>query len=146
MKKISNPQIVLTIPSWQATSINRTMATIRHVRRWLHKKRPFLAGDPLAQVKDLQTEAPDWNGLTSRQLMRLKSACEQRIKSCTRKNQNPLMETALFYVLLGTGLHEPEVVFLNVWQYRQKGLCEVLRHKSKKISQHPQSAGECMVD
>ncbi|WP_242605443.1 tyrosine-type recombinase/integrase, partial [Legionella anisa] len=120
---------------YKATSINRTMATIRHVGRWLHQQRPLLAGDPLSQVKDLQIDAPDWNGLTSRQLMRLKSACEQRIKSCTRKNQNPIMETALFYVLLGTGLRESEVVSLNVRQYQQKGLCEVLRHKSKRISQ-----------
>ncbi len=121
--------------SYKATSINRTMATIRHVGRWLHQQRPLLAGDPLAQVKDLQTEAPDWNGLTSKQLMRLKSACEQRLKSCTRKNQNPLMETALFYLLLGTGLRESEVVSLNVSQYQKKGLSEVLRHKSKRISQ-----------
>lgn len=120
---------------YKATSINRTMATIRHVGRWLHQQRPLLAGDPLAQVKDLQTDAPDWNGLTSKQLMRLKSACEQRLKSCTRKNQNPLMETALFYILLGTGLRESEVVSLNVGQYKQKGLCDVLRHKSKRISQ-----------
>ena len=27
------------------------------------------------------------------------------------------------------------MVSLNVGQYRQKGLCEVLRHKSKRISQ-----------
>ena len=121
--------------TYKATSINRTLATIRHIGRWLHQQRPLLAGDPLAQVKDLQTDAPDWNGLTSRQLMRLKSACEQRIKSCTRKNQNPLMETALFYMLLGTGLRESEVVSLNVGQYRQKGLYDVLRHKSKRISQ-----------
>ena len=121
--------------SYKATSINRTMATIRHVGRWMHQQRPLLAGDPLAQVKDLQTEAPDWNGLTSKQLMRLKSACEQRLKSCTRKNQNPLMETALFYLLLGTGLRESEVVSLNVGQYQKKGLSEVLRHKSKRISQ-----------
>lgn len=120
---------------YKATSINRTMATIRHIGRWLHQQRPLLAGDPLAQVKDLQTDAPDWNGLTSRQLMRLKSACEQRIKSCTRKNQNPLMETALFYLLLGTGLRESEVVSLNIGQYRQKGMYDVMRHKSKRISQ-----------
>ena len=120
---------------YKATSVNRTMATIRHVGRWLHQQRPLLAGDPLSQVKDLQTDAPDWNGLTSRQLMRLKSACEQRIKSCTRKNQNPLMETALFYVLLGSGLRESEVVSLNVDQYQNKGLIDVLRHKSKRISQ-----------
>jgi len=119
---------------YKATSINRTMATIRHVGRWLHQQRPLLAGDPLAQVKDLQTDAPDWNGLTSKQLMRLKSACEQRIKACTRKNQNPLMETALFYTLLGTGLRESEIVSLNISQYRQKGLHGVLRHKSKRVS------------
>jgi len=120
---------------YKATSVNRTMATIRHVGRWLHQQRPLLAGDPLSQVKDLQTDAPDWNGLTSRQIMRLKSACEQRIKSCTRKNQNPLMETALFYALLGTGLRESEIVSLNVHQYHQKGLHHVMRHKSKRISQ-----------
>ena len=53
--------------------------------------------------------------------MRLKSACEQRIKSCTRKNQNPLLETAVFYILLGTGLRESELVTLNVEQYLKKG-------------------------
>ncbi|OJY20056.1 MAG: hypothetical protein BGO90_12705 [Legionella sp. 40-6] len=67
--------------------------------------------------------------------MRLKSACEQRMKSCRRKNQNPLMETALFYVLMGTGLRQSEVVSLNMGQYRQKGLYDVLRHKSKRVSQ-----------
>jgi integrase/recombinase XerD len=67
--------------------------------------------------------------------MRLKSACEQRLKACTRKNQNPKMETALFYVLLGTGLRESEVVSLNLSQYRNKGLHDVLRHKSKRVSQ-----------
>lgn len=30
------------------------------------------------------------------------------------------MEAALFYVLMGTGLRESEVVSLNVEQYRQK--------------------------
>lgn len=111
------------------------MATIRHIGRWLDQQRPLLAGDPLAQVKDLQTDAPDWNGLTSKQMMRLKPACEQRIKSCTRKNQNPLMEAALFYLLMGTGLRESEVVSLNIEQYKQKSLYEVQRHKSKRISQ-----------
>ncbi len=48
-----------TRKTYKATSINRAMATIRHVGRWLHQQRPLLAGDPLAQVKDLQTDAPD---------------------------------------------------------------------------------------
>ena len=120
---------------YKATTVNRIMATVRHVGRWIHQQRPLIAGDPLTQVKDLQTDAPDWNGLTSRQLMRLKSACEQRIKGCTRKNQNPLMETALFYALLGTGLRESEIVSLNSYQYHQKGFHNVLRHKSKRVSQ-----------
>lgn len=128
-----------------ATSINRVMATVRHFGRWLHKQRPLLAGDPLANVKDLTIDAPDWNGLTPRQLMRLKSACEQRIKSCTRKDQNPLLETAIFYTLLGSGLRESELVSLDVDQYHRKGLHEVVRHKSKRISKKvplPQEARE----
>ena len=119
---------------YKATTVNRVMATIRHVGRWLHQKRPLLAGDPMTQVKDMQTDAPDWNGLTSKQLMRLKSACEQRIKSCDRKNQNPLLETAVFYTLLGTGLRASELVTLNVYQYQNKGLHDVVRHKSKRVT------------
>jgi len=119
---------------YKATTINRVMATIRHVGRWLHQQRPLLAGDPMTQVKDMQTDAPDWNGLTSKQLMRLKSACEQRIKSCDRKNQNPLLETAIFYTLLGTGLRASELVTLNVYQYQNKGLHNVVRHKSKRVT------------
>ena len=45
------------------------------------------------------------------------------------------METALLYVLLGTRLRESEVVSLDVRQYRNKGFYEVLRHKSKRVSQ-----------
>ncbi|WP_253255883.1 tyrosine-type recombinase/integrase [Legionella quinlivanii] len=119
---------------YKATSINRTMATVRHAGRWLHHQRPLIAGDPLSGVKDLQTDTPEWNGLTSRQLMRLKAACEQRAKICTRKNQDALLETAVFYVLLGTGLRESELVSLNVCQYHSKGLHSVVRHKSKRVS------------
>jgi len=56
---------------YMATSINRVMATIRHFGRWLHKQCPSLANDPLANVKDLTADAPDWNGLPPRQLTRL---------------------------------------------------------------------------
>lgn len=45
------------------------------------------------------------------------------------------MEAALFYLLMGTGLRESEVVSLNIGQYKQKSLYEVQRHKSKRISQ-----------
>jgi integrase/recombinase XerD len=55
-------------------------------------------------------------------------------KICTCKNQNALLETAVFYVLLGTGLRESELVTLNVQQYNAKGLQFVLRHKSKRVT------------
>lgn len=124
----------VTQKPYKATTINRIMATIRHVGRWLHQHRSLMAGDPLAQVKDVQVDSPDWNGLTSKQLIRLKSACEQRIKICTRRNQNPLMETAIFYTLLGSGLRASELVSLNIHQYEKKGLSNVVRHKSKRMT------------
>ncbi|HHO2138825.1 TPA: tyrosine-type recombinase/integrase [Legionella pneumophila] len=133
-RSLSNTISEKTGKPYKATSINRTMATVRHAGRWLHHQRPLIAGDPLSGVKDLQTDAPEWNGLTSKQLMRLKSACEQRAKICTRKNQNALLETAVFYLLLGTGLRESELVSLNVSQYHSKGLYFVIRHKSKRVS------------
>jgi integrase/recombinase XerD len=67
-------------------------------------------------------------------VLRLKAACEQRIKACSRNNQNPLLESAVFYVLLQTGLRESEIVSLNVGQYHHKGLHQVLRHKNKRVS------------
>ena len=133
-KFLSTTLSPITQKIYKATTVNRTLATIRHIGRWLHQQRPLLAGDPFAKVKDIQVDAPDWNGLTSRQLMRLKSACEQRIKSCTRKNQNPILETAVFYILLGSGLRASELVSLNVYQYERKGLSNVIRHKSKRIT------------
>ena len=133
-KSLSSTISSRTNKPYKATTVNWTMATIRHVGRWLHQHRPLLAGDPFAQVKDVQVDAPDWNGLTSKQLMRLKAACEQRIKSCTRKNQNPVLEAAIFYTLLGSGLRASELVSLNVYQYERKGLSNVLRHKSKRLT------------
>lgn len=133
-KSLTNTISPVTNKPYKATTVNRTMATIRHVGRWLHQHRQLMAGDPLSQVKDVQVDSQDWNGLTSRQLMRLKSACEQRIKSCTRKNQNPLLETAIFYALLGSGLRASELVSLNIYQYERKGLSNVVRHKSKRVT------------
>ena len=119
---------------YDPNTVNRIMATVRHFGRWLHSQRPLLAGDPLAQVKDIQTDAPAWNGISARNLMRLKSACEQRIKLCTRQDQNPLLETAVFYTLLGSGLRESEIVGLAVAQYHHKGLHNTVRRKNKRVS------------
>jgi integrase/recombinase XerD len=130
---------------YDPNTVNRIMATVRHFGRWLHGQRPLLAGDPLANVKDIQTDAPDWNGVSPRNLMRLKSACEQRLKGCTRKDQNPLLEIAVFYCLYGTGLRESELVALDVYQYHHKGFHNTVRRKNKRVSDKvpvPQEARE----
>jgi integrase/recombinase XerD len=123
----------------RSTSINRILATLRHMAHWIIKHSadqahtPFPAGNPFFGVKDLVTDAPDWNGLTTKQLMRLKAACEIRLTSCKRTNQNPLIEVAVFYCLLMTGLRESELVSLNVGDYHHGGFHQVKR-KGSKIS------------
>jgi len=137
--------VAATKKPYEPTSVNRIFATIRHFAKWLHRQRPLLAGDPMKGVRDLQTDDPDWNGLTAKQVMRLKSACEQRLNACKRKDQNPLLETAVFYALFQTGLRESELVALNVHQYHHRGLHNVVRSKNKKISKKvplPQEARE----
>lgn len=119
---------------YQETTLNRILATVRHFGRWVYMQRPLLAGNPFQGVRDIQIDDPDWNGLTQRQVLRLKAACEQRIKACQRGDQNPLLETAVFYVLLQTGLRESELVSLNCDQYNHRGLHDVLRHKNKRVT------------
>jgi integrase/recombinase XerD len=97
------------------------------------KSRSLLAGNPFAGVKDLVVDALDWNGLTARDVLRLKAACEQRVKACTRKDQNPLLEAAVFFVLLHTGLRESELVSLDLEQYHERGFHQVPR-KGKRVS------------
>lgn len=66
----------------------------------------------------------------------MKAAVEQRLKGCTRVDQNPLQEAAVFYVLLYTGLREFELVSLNIEQYHHRGFHDVKRkgHRvSKKV-------------
>lgn len=123
-----------TKKTFKETTVNRVLATLRHMARWVHKQRPFLAGSPFQGVRDIQVNGHLWNGLTARQVMRLKSACEQRIQACQRLDQNPLLETAVFYVLLQTGLRESELVALNISQYHHRGLHDVLRPKNKRVT------------
>ena len=115
------------------SSINRILATVRHFGKWLHQQRPVLAGNPLENVRDIATDAAAWNGLTDKEIMRLKSACDQRLKHCDRKNQNPLLEIAVLYCLLYTGLREFELASLNIEQYHAGGFHRVKR-KGNKVS------------
>ena len=124
---------------YKATSVNRVMATLRHFVRWLNRddRHELIAGDPFEGVKDIAVDNPDWNGLSDRQIMRLKSACEQRLKALTRADQNPLLEAAVFFTLLNTGLREFELCALDVRQYHHRGFHDVQRKGSKVSDKVP---------
>lgn len=122
---------------YKASTINRILDTLRHLARWLEDYRPPLTGFPFQGIKNIHQEEPSWNGISSKQIMRLKMACEQRMKACDRKNQNPLLEAAVFFTLLNTGLREGELVSLNINQYYARGFHNVKRKGSNITNKVP---------
>ena len=120
--------------TFKASSVNRVMSSIKHLSNWINKKRGFKAGSPFEQVKIIDLDEPKWNGLTDNQITRLKGACDIRLKAKARDHQNPLRETAVFYILLYTGLRAAELASLNYEQYHHRGFHNVVRSKSHRIS------------
>jgi integrase/recombinase XerD len=118
---------ISTGQKYKATTINRIFATLKHCANWIAERRAFAAGNPFEGVKDLMLEEPDWNGLTDRQLMLLRGAIDQRMKICSGKNQNPLLEAAVFFTLLHTGLRKFELCSLTIDQYYNKGFHDIRR-------------------
>jgi integrase/recombinase XerD len=115
------------------TSINRGLATLRHCAGWLHRLRPFLAGNPFDRIGDLQLDDPEWKGLSSLEVTRLCSAAEQLLMLKTGKNQLPIRDHAIFLVLLNTGLRVSELLDLDLAQYEGKHFLNVKR-KGKKVT------------
>jgi integrase/recombinase XerD len=115
------------------TTINRILATLRHAAAWIHKQRPFLAGNPCERIADLTLDDPAWRGLSELEIMRLRSAAEQLTRLKTARNQHPLRDQALFLALLQTGMRISELLSLDLWQYQGKHFCDV-RRKGKKVS------------
>jgi integrase/recombinase XerD len=113
--------------NYKPATINRVLDSLRHFSKWLLKYRPLLAGSPFESVKNITQDPPLWNGLPNKQAMHLKMACEERLNSCIRKNQDPLLEIAIFSVLLATGLREAELVSLNLCHYHSRGFHHVKR-------------------
>lgn len=117
----------ITGKSYKATTINRIFATLKHLASWISERRAFVAGNPFEGVKDLIQDEPNWNGLTNGQLMLLRSAIDTRIGSCTKQNQNPILEAAVFFTLLHTGLRKFELCSITLDQYYNKGFHDVKR-------------------
>lgn len=118
-------------------TINRILDSLKHFAKWLESHRPLLAGYPFQGIKNIYEDPPHWNGLSSKQVMRLKMACDQRLRACKRKNQNPLMEVTVFLTLLNTGLRESELVSLNFGQYYARGFHNVRRKGSNVTKKIP---------
>jgi integrase/recombinase XerD len=129
-----------------ATTTNRVLATLRHCAAWIHRQRPFLAGNPTDRIHDLDVDDPTWKGLSDLEVTRLRAAAEQLLHLKTAKNQNAVRDHALFLVLLHTGLRISELLALNLTQYHGKHFHDVKR-KGKKVSRKvflPKDAKEAL--
>lgn len=115
------------------TTVNRVLATLKHVAGWIHSQRPFLAGQPTDRIKDIYTEEPEWKGLDDLAVNRLKSAAEQLVHIHTRVDQHPIRDQAIFLVLLHTALRVSEVLSLDLAQYKEKHLVNI-RRKGKAVT------------
>lgn len=118
----------------KATTINRKLATLRHAVSWMEKKGFFKEHSPFENVSDLKLGVIAWKGLSDLEIMRLKSACDKLMAASIRSDQDPLLYTAVFYVLLYTGLRESELCDLDYAQYNGKYFSYVQR-KGNKITE-----------
>jgi integrase/recombinase XerD len=123
----------LTGQGKKPTTINRVLASLRHAAGWVHRQRPFLAGNPTERIADVQTDEPSWKGLSDLEITRLKSAAEQLLRLKTARNQHALRDHAVFLLLLCTGLRVSELLSVDVAQYQGKHLLDVKR-KGRKVS------------
>ena len=115
------------------TTVNRMLATLRHCASWVHRKRPFLAGNPTERIADVAVDDPEWKGLADIEITRLKAAAEQLIHVKRRRNQHPVRDFAIFHVLLRTGLRISELLRLDLDQYQGKHFVNVKR-KGRKVT------------
>lgn len=94
-------------------TVNRQLATLKHVAWWIHRQRPFLVGNPCINVRGLDEDEPVWQGLTELQINRLRSAAEQLVHISKRCQQRPLRNYAIFLTLLHTGVRQCELLSLD---------------------------------
>ncbi|OWK45558.1 Site-specific recombinase XerD [Fimbriiglobus ruber] len=116
-----------TAENRKASTVNRTLASLRHCAAWIHERRPFLAGNPCRGVRELFLDEPAWKGLSDLQVMQLRSAAEQLVCLKKRKNQRGLRDRAIFLSLLHTGLRVSELLAVQKDQYTGRHLVEVRR-------------------
>ena len=119
----------------------RIFDTVKHAARWIHRQRPFLAGDPFNGVKGVKLADPSWQGLTDLEVRRLKAAAEQLVQLQTRANQLPHRNRAILLVMLDTGLRVFELGNLQREQYHRRGLRDIQRKGDQVTDKIPLSTG-----
>ena len=123
--------------SRKGTTVNRVLATLRHCAGWIHQRRAFLAGNPTKGIRELRIGEPEWRGLSSREIMRLRSASEQLAALKGQANQAASRDKAVFTVLLHTGLRVSELLYLDRRQYDGKGFRDIKRKGKVRTGQLP---------
>ena len=105
----------------------RILDTAKRAAKWIHRQRPFLAGYPFQDVKDLKVDEPDWQGLSDVEVRRLKAAAEQLMQMETRTDQVPIRNYAILRVLLDAGLRAFELSELELDNYDEGRLVNIGR-------------------
>ncbi len=123
-----------------SSTCRRIFDTVKHAGRWIHRNRPFLAGDPFQGVKGIALDEPDWQGLSDLEVRRLKAAAEQLIQLDTRANQLPIRNYAILLTLLDSGLRVFELGDLELSQYRRRALHDIKRKGDKVTKRIPLSS------
>lgn len=113
-------------------TVDRRLATVRHFAGWLASRRELPSGDPCRGVRRLVV--PRSRKEPSRaEVRRLWRACLERLESCHRRDQNPLLEAAVFQLLTTTDLRPHQLSALDLEDYRSKKLHGAFRQGRKVV-------------
>lgn len=121
----------------------RIFDTLKHAARWIHRQRPFLAGDPFKGVKGVKIADPSWQGLRDLEVRRLRAAAEQLVQLQKRANQLPHRNRAILLVMLDTGLRVFELANLQLEQHQRRALRDVQRKGDQVTDKIPLSSDSC---
>ena len=125
------------------TTCRRIFDTARHAATWIHRQRPFLAGDPFREVDGITLDEPNWQGLSTLEVNRLKTAAEQLISIQRRATQAPRRNYAILLTMLDSGLRAFELSELQLAQFHTRALHHIQRKGDKTTTRIPLSSDTC---
>jgi len=111
-------------------SIRRCLATLRHFARWVGE-RYRLPADPMQGIAPPRVPRSPSAQLSRSELRRLWRACRARIEAPHRRDQCPLLDAAVFQLLVSTDLRPRELVALDLEEYHSKKFHGVFRRGRK---------------